>query len=140
MRKTSKVIPFSKKSDQADIKNYLAIIVLGNYMTLFELCLNNHLYAHEANYLGPLQHGFMSDNSTVSNVVSLTPAYAKSSGVPQLIILIYNQIFSNECYENGLQLDSRKCNFVSYTPQITHHFLSIISIITNRAHLYLWYY
>lgn len=70
--KRSKIVPVFKKDDVTQIKNYRPISILSNFAKIFEQVLYDCIYNSVRIYLSPIQHGFISGRSTITNLVTMT--------------------------------------------------------------------
>lgn len=70
--KISKVCPIYKKGNKAEIVNYRPIAVINNFAKLFEFVLHNLFYSQVKHIICENQHGFMTNRSINTNLISVT--------------------------------------------------------------------
>lgn len=66
--KLAKLCPVFKSGELTKINNYRGISILSNFAKVFEIVLYNRIYLSTKCILSPVQHGFVSNRSTVSNL------------------------------------------------------------------------
>ena len=102
--KTAYVTPVLKKGDPSELRNYRPISLLCNFSKAFESILFQHIYRHVKSYISPLQHGFMQQRSTVTNLSCFTQYVA-------------------EILDAGGQVDSIYLDFQKAFDQLDHYVL-----------------
>lgn len=90
--KISRVIPVFKKGETKQVANYRPISILCNFGKLYEQVLYDSIYASVHPYLSPLQHGFMSGRSTITNLASVTQYISESLDNRGQVDVVYTDI------------------------------------------------
>lgn len=112
--KISNITPTFKSGNKSDVCNYRPISILAAASKVFERIVFNKLYQHVKNYITPVQHGFVSGRSTLTNLLE----YATHIADPIL---------------DGGQLDTIFTDFSKAFDQVSHNLLLLILLITTIA-------
>ena len=70
--KLTKLCPVLKSGNTSAISNYRPIAILSNFAKVFEMVLYSMIYPHVKNYIYSLQHGYLKNKSTLTNLVCFT--------------------------------------------------------------------
>ena len=67
--KTAHIVPIHKSGDKSKCENYRPISLLSCFAKLFESLVYEHMYNHLKQSITTMQHGFVRNRSTVSNLL-----------------------------------------------------------------------
>lgn len=90
--KKTKICPILKSGDNNIIENYRPISILCNFGKLFEIIIYNKVYPNLYNLISSHQHGFMSQRSTVTNLMCLTQFMSEVLDTNGQVDIIYTDI------------------------------------------------
>lgn len=103
--KISHIIPIHKSGSMNDVTNYRPISIISQFAKIFEGLIYNVVYSHLRHLISSKQHGFVSNRSTMSN------------------LLIYNT-FIAETFEARGQVDAVYTDFEKAFDRVDHSILS----------------
>lgn len=102
--KRARVCPVFKAGDPASLSNYRPVSILSNFSKVFEIILYNRIYPLLRSKITPMQHGFMSNRSTATNLTVFTQ-------------------FVSETLDNNGQVDVIYTDFSKAFDRMDHHML-----------------
>lgn len=146
--KIAKVTPIFKTGINSDICNYRPISILSNFSKVFEQCIHSRLYPLIAIHLSPCQHGFISNRSTTSNLVSFTQYLGEVLDTGGQVDVVYTDFakafdrldhsvlpfkfdsfgFSNELIQFFTSYLNNRPHFVSYNGYTSTRYLATSGI------------
>lgn len=104
--KISHVIPVHKSGSMNDVTNYRPISIISQFAKMFEGLIYNVVYCHLRHIISSKQHGFVSNRSTMSN------------------LLIYTTFIGNTFDARG-QVDAVYTDFAKAFDRVDHSVLSM---------------
>lgn len=87
--KTSVMTPIHKKGDKCDMANYRGITSLCACSKLFEIIVNDALFAASKNYISTAQHGFFPQRSVTTNLAEFTSVCIRSMDAGMQVDAVY---------------------------------------------------
>ena len=90
--KLSVMFPVHKKGDKRDVQNYRGITSLCACSKVFEIIINDALFASCKHYISPDQHGFYPRRSTATNLVQFSTTCLQNMSSGDQVDAIYTDM------------------------------------------------
>ena len=124
--KLARIRPILKKGDPSLVDNYRAICLLSNFAKAFEMCLYEEIFAQVKSIISPLQHGFFSSRSTVTNLTSFTEFATTNLDAHQQIDTVYTD-FSKAFDRLDHAILLNKLLIIGFDKKLLYFLLSYLS-------------
>ena len=76
--KEARITPVFKKGNPNEVSNYRPVSILSPFAKVFEMSVYDCLFSQIKQLISPMQHGFFSNRSTISNLACFTQFTAKA--------------------------------------------------------------
>jgi Reverse transcriptase (RNA-dependent DNA polymerase) len=126
--KVSKVIPIFKSGEINDIGNYRPITLLSNFAKAFEISVYTRIFPKIQRLISTEQHGFITNRSTVTNLMSLSQSVCQAVENHSQLDVIYTD-FSKAFDRLDHTILISKLNEMGLTINLLQFFSSYL---TNR--------
>ena len=123
--KVARIVPIYKTGDKTEITNYRPISLLSMFAKVFERLLFDQLFSQIHPYISPLQHGFVPNRSTSTNLTIITEFIATALDHQRQVDVIYTDFHKAfDTIDTGIVLNKlRNIGFHDNALKLFHSYL-----------------